>query len=252
MNNTKLIHGDCITEMKKLIDDGVKVDLILTDLPYGTTQCKWDSIISFEPMWECITQLTYENTPILLFGQEPFSSHLRLSNLKNYRYDWIWNKTYGTNFLNANRMPLPCHEVISVFYRKLPYYNPQKRYVGVKYNKPIVGIREQTVYNDLDKRTPYVDDGYRFPLSVIECKNNTGETSQSKRVHPTQKPVELLEYLIKTYTKENDLVLDFTMGSGSTGIASRNLNRNFIGIELDEEYFKIAYDRINDGQRRLV
>lgn len=251
MNNTKLIHGDCITEMKKLIDDDVKVDLILTDLPYGTTQCKWDTIIPFEPMWECITQLTYENTPILLFGQEPFSSHLRLSNLKNYRYDWIWNKKIGTNYLNANKMPLPSHEIIHVFYKKLPVYNPQKRYVGVKSKTPNTSKLNNKVYGKLKKRTPYVDDGYRFPLSVIECKTHQGEISLSKRVHPSQKPVHLLEYFIKTYSNERDIVLDFTMGSGSTGVACQNTNRDFIGIELDESYFEIAKKRLNENSVQM-
>ena len=167
-------------------------------------------------------------------------------------YDWIWNKTYGTNFLNANRMPMQCHEIISVFYQKLPVYNPQKNYVGVKHNKPITTKLTRNVYGDLKKQKPYVDDGYRFPLSVIEYKNNKGENSQSKRVHATQKPVALLEYLIKTYTDEGDIVLDFTMGSGSTGIACQNTNRNFIGIELDSNYFEIAKKRINDCQSKLI
>lgn len=252
MVNMRLINGDCIEEMQKLIEEGVKVDLILTDLPYGTTQCKWDNIIPFEPMWRCINQLTHDNSAILLFGQEPFSSHLRLSNLKNYHYDWIWNKIIGTNYLNANRMPLPCHEIISVFYRKLPVYNPQKRYVGIKHKKPKTSLQNNTVYGKIKERTPYVDDGYRHPLSVINCKPYKGETSLSKRIHPTQKPVKLMEYFIKTYTKENQLVLDFTIGSGSTGVACKNNNRDFIGIELDEEYFKIAKERINDGQTRLI
>lgn len=252
MVNMRLINGDCLIEMDKLIGEDCKVDLILTDLPYGTTQCKWDSVIPFEPMWDCINRLSKKRTPTVLFGQEPFSSHLRLSNLKNYRYDWIWNKTYGTNFLNANRMPLPCHEIISVFYKKLPIYNPQKRYVGIKHKKPITGGRHNNTYNNTGERIPYVDDGYRFPLSIIECKNNKGETSNSKRVHYTQKPVKLLEYLVKTYSNEGDVVLDFTMGSGSTGVACRNTNRDFIGIELDKEYFKIAEERINNLQSRLI
>ena len=247
-----LIHGDCLTEMNKLIHDNVKVDMILTDLPYGTTQCKWDTIIPFEPMWDCINRLSMERTPIVLFGSEPFSSHLRLSNLKNYRYDWVWNKEHGTNFLNANRMPLPSHELISVFYNKLPYYNPQKRYVGVKHKKPIVGKLTHKTYGKVKERTPYHDDGYRFPLTVINCNKYKSEATNSKNVHPTQKPVKLLEYLIKTYTKENDLVLDFTMGSGSTGVACKNTGRDFIGIELDDEYYNIAVERLNDTQERLI
>lgn len=252
MVNMKLINGNCIEKMAELIDDGIKVDLVLTDPPYGTTQCKWDSIIPFDEMWNCIHGLVNPNTPILLFGQEPFSSHLRLSNLKEYRYDWIWNKTYGTNFLNANRMPMPCHEVISVFYQRLPYYNPQKKYVGQKYDKIRKGGLKQSTYGKVKVHSDYIDDGFRFPLSVIEYNNNKGETSQSKRIHPTQKPIKLMEYFIKTYSKENDLILDFTMGGGTTGVACRNLNRDFIGIELDKKYYDIAVDRINNYQGKLL
>ena len=241
-----LIHGDCLEEMQKLIDEGVKVDLILTDLPYGTTQCRWDNIIPFEPMWDCIHQLIHQKTPVLLFGQEPFSSHLRMSNLKEFRYDWIWNKLKGTNFLNANRTPLPCHEVISVFYQRLPYYNPQKRYVGVNSKGRVMGGLTHKTYGKVNVRTEWKDDGYRFPLSVIECDKSSTEARNGSNIHPTQKPVELLEYLIKTYTNEDDTVLDFTMGSGSTGVACQNTNRNFIGIELDEKYFKIAQMRCKD------
>lgn len=248
----KLIHGDCLEEMRKLIEDGIKVDLILTDLPYGTTKCKWDNIIPLKPMWECIFKLINKNTPILLFGQEPFSSTLRMSNIKNFKYDLVWNKTYGTNYLNANKMPMQSHEIISIFYKKPPIYNPQKRYVGVKYEKPVTGSKNNNVYGELNKRTPYVDDGYRFPLSVIECANNKGENSYSKRVHPTQKPVKLMEYLIKTYTNEDDMVLDFTMGSGSTGVACLKTNRNFIGIELEEKYYNIAKKRCKEYQSKLI
>lgn len=249
-----LINGECIDEMQKLIEEDVKVDLVLTDPPYGTVRCKWDNIIPFEPMWDKIHQLSKERTPTLLFGQEPFSSQLRLSNINEFKYDWIWAKTYGTNFLNANRTPLPSHEIISVFYKKLPNYNPQKKYVGKSKRKIRKGgkPRPQNVYGDLKKQSDYIDDGYRFPLSVIEYANNKGENAQSNRVHPTQKPVGLLEYLIKTYTNEEDLVLDFTMGSGSTGVACQNTNRNFIGIELDENYYNIAKRRINNCQTKLI
>lgn len=228
------------------------MDLILTDLPYGTTRCKWDSIIPFEPMWDCINQLSKERTPILLFGQEPFSSHLRLSNLKNYRYDWIWDKNKGTNFLNANRMPMPSHENITVFYQKLPVYNPQKKYVGIKQKKIRKGGLVEGVYNGLENHFDYEDNGYRFPLSVIHCDKSKTEARNGRNVHPTQKPIKLLEYLIRTYTEEGDTVLDFTMGSGSTGVACRNTKRDFIGIELDKEYYDIAVERINNYQERLI
>ena len=250
----RLIQGDCIEEMQKLIDDGIKVDMVLTDLPYGITNCKWDSVIPFEPMWDKLNQLTNDNTPCLFFGSEPFSSHLRLSNLKNYRYDWVLNKTRGSNFLNANRMPLSCHELISVFYRKLPYYNPQKRYVEVKHSKFRRKEITPNIYGRVKTHHDYIDDGYRFPLSIIECNISESEVNNTSRVHPTQKPVKLLEYLIKTYTKEKYTVLDFTMGSGTTGVACQNLNRSFIGIELDTEYYEIAKKRINEAkaQRRLI
>lgn len=249
-----LIQGDCIQVMQDLIDDGVKVDCVLTDPPFGTTCCSWDICIPFEPMWECINKLSKERTPSLLFGSEPFSSRLRLSNFKNYKYDWIWNKKMGSNFLNANRMPLPSHEIISVFYKKLPLYNPQKRYVGVKYQKPKKCHSTHTTYGKVKEGVVYNDDGYRFPLSVIECDKSKSEVNNSKRSHPTQKPIKLLEYLIKTYTKEGDTVLDFTMGVGSTGVACANLNRKFIGIELDNDYFKIAEKRIKEAynQKRLI
>ena len=230
------------------------MDLILTDLPYGTTRCKWDNIIPFEPMWDCVNQLTYERTPVLFFGSEPFSSHLRLSNIKKFKYDLIWNKRKGTNFLNANRMPLPCHEVISVFYDKLPCYNPQKRYVGVK-SKRSRGIETGGTgkcYGKVNVHTKWVDDGYRFPVSVIDCDKSKTEARNGNNIHSTQKPVRLLEWLIKTYSKEGDVVLDFTMGSGSTGVACQNTNRDFIGIELDKEYYDIACERINNYQERLI
>jgi site-specific DNA-methyltransferase (adenine-specific) len=250
----KLIQGECITEMRNLIKDNVKVDMVLTDLPYGTTQCKWDNIIPFEDMWDCLDKLTYDNTPIVLFGQEPFSSYLRLSNIKDYRYDWVWDKERGTNFLNANRMPLPCHENISIFYKKAPKYNPQMRKVGIKYHKPIKGKLTHQVYGDVKERTPYIDDGYRYPLSIIRFNKYKSEANNSKNVHPTQKPVRMLEYLIRTYTDEHDTVLDFTMGSGSTGVACAESNRDFIGIELDKEYFNISKKRIENavGQQRLI
>ena len=254
MSEVKLINGDCIDEMQKLIDDGVRVDMVLTDPPYGTTACKWDNVIPFKEMWDNLHKLSNENTPMLLFGAEPFSSHLRMSNINEFKYDWVWDKKNGTNFLNANRTPLPCHEIISVFYKKLPTYNPQKRYVGIKNKKPITSKLTHKTYGKVNKRTPYIDDGYRFPLTVINCNKYKTEANNTKNLHPTQKPVKLLEYLIKTYTNEDDLVLDFTMGSGSTGVACLQTNRDFIGIELEPKYYEIAEQRINEAkaQRRLI
>jgi len=240
-----LIHGDCLVEMDKLIEDGVRVDMILTDPPYGTTKCKWDSIIPFEPMWENIKQLRNDNTCICLFGNEPFSSHLRLSNIKEYRYDWIWHKTKCSNFLNAKKQPFFKTENISVFYKRLPNYNPQ-----MEKGKPYT-IKEhyyntsQQEYGTNNYRVSCVNKGERYPSTLIKFSNN------SNKNHPTEKPVHLLEYLIKTYTNEDSLVLDFTMGSGSTGVACLQTNRNFIGIELDEKYYNIAKKRCSEYQSKL-
>ena len=255
MSEAKLINGDCIKEMQKLIDDGVKVDMVLTDLPYGTTACKWDSVIPFDMMWECLNQLTYDDTPIALFGSEPFSSYLRLSNIQNYRYDWIWHKNTASGFPFAKYQPLRNHEIISVFYKKRPYYNPikeerdatleSKKRMTYKFN----GNHKTDVY-DLNN-VEHSLDNKSYPKTIKRFKS---VPNSKGRLHPSQKPVALLKYLIKTYTKENDTVLDFTMGSGSTGVACMETNRNFIGIELDKEYYEIAEKRINEAkaQRRLI
>ena len=250
MSDAKLINGDCIKEMQKLIDDGVKVDMVLTDPPYGTTACKWDSIIPFEPMWKCLEGLCYNTTPILLFGTEPFSSNLRMSNIKKYRYDWIWQKSRFTNFLFVKKQPAKITENISVFYKNQPNYIPQmekeKPYTRKATGKP----KTYDLMNNPAKDKGKINkSGLRYPKNILKFKfHNVGN------YHPTQKPVPLLEYLIKTYTNEGDIVLDFTMGSGSTGVACLQTNRNFIGIELDKEYYEIAKKRINEAkaQRRLI
>jgi len=237
----ELYKGDCL-EVMKSIPDG-SVDAIITDPPYGTTACKWDSVIDFKLMWEQLNRIIKPNGAIVLFGSEPFSSALRMSNIKDYRYDLIWNKIRAAGFLNANRMPLKQHENISLFYKKLPTYNPQK-YIDKPYDK--------TKYNGKDMKEnvlgSYVsksskNNGERFPKSILKFSQNW---SRQQQIHPTQKPVPLMEYLIKTYTNEGETVLDFTMGSGSTGVAAKNLNRNFIGIEQDEKYFNIAVKRIDN------
>ena len=254
----KLIQGDCIVEMQKLIDIDTKVDLILTDIPYGTTKCKWDNVIPFDDMWKCINELSYDNTPSLLFGNEPFSSRLRMSNIKNYRYDWVWNKECSSNFMCAKNMPLNPLEYISVFYRKLPTYNPIRRPKTIDYDASRTSQRDretQDVYSETlgnhKKVRYYVDDGLRYPINLLTYNNQKGECNNSNRVHPSQKPLPLIEYLIKTYTNEGDLVLDFTMGSGTTGVACKSLNRDFIGIELDENYYSIANKRIKDAEIKL-
>lgn len=258
MSSVELIHGDCIHEMQKLNDIDVKADLILTDPPYGTTECKWDAIIPFKDMWDGINSVSHDRTAILLFGNEPFSSFLRTSNIKCYKYDWVWNKENSTNFLNAKIMPLRPLEYISVFYKKLPKYNPIRRPKTIDYDSTRkydgdmeYRPQEGKVTGGAYSRRFYIDDGTRYPINLITFNSQKDECNNMHRLHPTQKPLALLEYLIKTYTDEGDTVLDFTMGSGSTGVACKSLNRDFIGIELDEEFYNIAVERIKNTQSKL-
>jgi len=238
----ELYKGDCL-EVMKSIPSG-SVDAIITDPPYGTTACKWDSVIDFELMWEQLNRIIKPNGAIVLFGSEPFSSALRMSNIKNYKYDWIWEKDKASNILNSNRQVLKIHEIISVFYKKQCIYNPQK----IKLDKPYKHKNRSVKSDNFGSNgKDYDENGYTyythsFPKSIQRFSKDNG----GKGVHPTQKPILLMEYLIKTYTNENEVVLDFTMGSGSTGVAAKNLNRNFIGIEQDEKYFNIAVKRINN------
>ena len=240
-----LYNGDCLEVMKTIKDHSV--DLILCDLPYVTTACKWDNIIPFDKLWEQYNRILKENGVALLFGSEPFSSQLRLSNLKNYKYDLYWKKEKPTNFMQLKRRAGKVTENICVFYNKQPTYNPQM----VEYK----GRPVKNSYSEKSKRfcsivsanskgnlqlAEYQDNGYRYPNDILEFNR----VPLRQYVHPTQKPVALLEYLIKTYTNENDLVLDNCMGSGSTGVACKNLHRNFIGIELDEHYFDVASERL--------
>ena len=227
--------GDCLELMKKIPDKSI--DMILCDLPYGTTQNKWDSVIPFDKLWAQYNRIIKDHGAILLFSQMPFGANLIMSNLKMFRYEWIWEKEQGTGFLNANKMPLKKHENILVFYKHLPTYNPQMR-EGFKpyYNARSNSDSHTSNYNDY-KIMPTSSDGTRYPIDIIKFNRDRG-------LHPTQKPVALLEYLIKTYTNEGDLVLDNCMGSGSTGVACLNTNRDLIGMELDKEYFQIACDRL--------
>lgn len=242
---TNLYNGDCITVMKQLISEGVQVDCIITDLPYGTTPCPWDVIIPFDEMWECINKIIKPNGAVVLFGQEPFSSLLRVSNIKNYKYDWIWKKERLTNVFQVKRRPGKIVENISVFYKKQPTYNPQKtKYDGPPRSNKIGDNARFSITQtggSGPKPMEYVDDGTRYPLQIIECNR---DSMYDTKYHPTQKPISLLENLVRTYTNEGETVLDFTMGSGSTGVACNNTNRNFIGIELNKEYFNIAKTRI--------
>jgi len=229
--------------MEKLIQQGIKAKLILTDIPYGTTKCKWDAVIPLDIMWDRINAMSYDNTPAVLFAQTPFDKVLGCSNLQNLKYEWIWEKTAATGFQNAKKMPMKAHENILVFYKKLPTYNFQKtagheRKISKAESK--VNCKDSDCYNANTQLTTY-DSTERYPRDVQLFKSD----KQTCNLHPTQKPLALMEYLIKTYTNERDLVLDFTMGSGTTGLACKNLNRKFIGIELDKKYFDIATERIS-------
>jgi len=234
----KLLKGDCL-ELMKDIESG-SIDAIITDPPYGTTACKWDSVIDFDLMWEQLNRIIKPNGAIVLFGSEPFSSALRMSNIKKYKYDWVWKKPKGTGHLNAKRMPMNDFENISIFYKKQCLYNPQFTY-GVPY-KAKSGKGSFDGYGK-DNRKGNNSDGRRYPKRVLNFN-----VVERNTVHPTQKPIALMEYLIKTYTNEGETVLDFTMGSGSTGVACKNTNRNFIGIEQDEKYFEIAVKRIEEAR----
>ena len=224
----------------KEIESG-SVDAIITDPPYGTTACKWDSVIDFDLMWEQLNRIIKPNGAIVLFGSEPFSSALRMSNIKNYKYDWVWEKQQGTGHLNAKKQPLRKTELISVFYKKQCNYNPQMVGNEERVIKRNGKKAKADVYYEFTeiKKSKYKG---RYPVNIIN--KNTPKNKQ----HPTQKPVALMEYLIKTYTNENEIVLDFAMGSGTTGVACKNTNRKFIGIELDESYFKIAKNRIEQHE----
>tara|TARA_R100000541_G_scaffold17734_1_gene27596 strand:- start:7 stop:705 length:699 start_codon:yes stop_codon:yes gene_type:complete len=228
-----LRRGDCL-EVMKSIPSG-SVDAIITDPPYGTTACKWDSVINFDLMWEQLNRIIKPNGAIVLFGSEPFSSALRMSNIKNYKYDWIWKKNNATLFQHAKRMPLCEIENIIVFAKKQPTYNPQGLKIFNKINN------RGSMGRNLGKGTinKYIQTHTNYPRRILEY-------SKDGKLHSTQKPIALMEYLIKTYTNENETVLDFTMGSGSTGVACKNTKRNFIGIEQDENYFNIAKERINE------
>lgn len=249
MREILLKQGDCIELMKDIPNKSV--DMILCDLPYGTTQLEWDVRIPFEPLWKEYNRIIKDNGAILLFACQPFQTDLINSNRKMFRYEWIWKKTVGLNFLNANRMPLRIHENICVFYKHLPTYNPQKTIkINQNFAKTRIKKANRAKHYGNVKQQNYKDTGTRYPCDVIEFSNWNGviygdNTNCVK--HPTQKPVPLLEYLIKTYTDEDDTVLDNCMGSGSTGVACINLKRNFIGFEKDKTFFEFAKNRINQA-----
>ena len=238
--NSVLWNGDCLELMNNIADGSV--DMILCDLPYGTTACKWDIIIPFEPLWKQYERLIKDNGAIVLTASQPFTSALVMSNIKLFKYEWIWQKTMGTNPVLVKSMPFKKHENVCVFYKEGPTYNPQ-----MELGKPYVDKRKTVrkkigVHGDGSfTRKPIENRGYRFPGSVQLFPN-----PNNNNLHPTQKPVLLFEYFIKTYSNEHDTVLDNCMGSGTTGVACKNLNRNFIGIEKDKKYFDIAVKRIEE------
>jgi site-specific DNA-methyltransferase (adenine-specific) len=237
-----LRKGDCLELMKDIEDKSI--DAIICDLPYGTTACKWDTVIPFEPLWEQYKRIIKDNGAIVLFGSQPFTSALVMSNPKWFKYEWAWDKHIPRNFINAKIMPMQRHENVLVFGKGKIKYHPQM----IERDKPVVvknyskGNSTYKLNNDGtdDKKRVYT---HRYPDTIIEGKWE----ANAGKVHPTQKPVALLEYLIKTYTNEGETVLDNTMGSGTTGVACVNTNRSFIGIEMDDKYFTIAEKRINDA-----
>ena len=252
----KLYKGDCLIESDK-IESG-SVDLILTDLPYGTTnRNKWDVVIPFDKMWEFVNRVKKKNTAVLLFSDEPFTSELILSNRKHFRQRITWDRDRSSGFLNAKKMLLKQTEDICLFYEKLPIYNPQMLEADPDRIRPFKKIRDEIngssnygTTKNLSHSVDY-DKNKRYPTNLVKFSSMTGDCNPKHRQHPTQKPIELLENLINTYTDEGMTVLDFTMGSGSTGVACKNTNRDFIGIEMNDEYFKIAEQRINDTKYRL-
>lgn len=233
----ELLNGDCLDLMKQIPDKSI--DAIITDPPYGTTDCKWDSVIPFNLMWAELNRIIKPNGAIVLFGSEPFSSALRMSNIKHYKYDWIWDKKKGGNIMNLKSQPYKVHEIISVFnqHKYYPIMEKQEKRTGKTYSKG-----EANGINNYGDLRVYDE---KYPKSIIEKSN----ANQLGKIHPTQKPVALIEYLAKTYTNENETILDFTMGSGTTGVACINTNRNFIGIERDTHYFEVARKRIEEAQQ---
>jgi len=248
MDRVELHLGDCLEIMKQILDGSV--DAIICDLPYGTTACKWDSVIPFEPLWEQYKRIVKEKGAVVLFATQPFTSALVMSNVDMFRYSWVWDKDYGTDFQLAKLRPMRCHEDIAVFSHSktangassnMNYY-PQK----TPLKKPVKNGGAPTTKLLHDNSMKQLDLIYteKSPMTVIKM-SPVFNTKNNPRFHPTQKPITLMEYLVKTYTNEGDTVLDNCMGSGTTGVACKNLNRNFIGIEKDEAYFEIARKRIN-------
>lgn len=236
----QIYNIDCLEGMKLIPDKSI--DCIICDLPYGTTACKWDVVIPFDKLWEQYNRIIKDNGAIVLFGSEPFSSALRMSNVKMYKYDWVWVKEQGVNQLNCKKQPLRKHENICVFYKKQPTYNPQ-----FTDGEPYTTQRDtKTELYGSQKPSKIVNDGFRYPTTILNFNREL-----KNRHHPTQKPVALIEYLVKTYTNENETVLDNCMGSGTTAIACINTNRNYVGFELNDTYYSNAVERINNHKASL-
>jgi len=249
MKINEIYKGDCLELMPKFVDDK-SIDMIFCDLPYGTTKCKWDSVIDLPKLWSEYERVIKDNGVILLFAQTPFDKVLGASNLKLLKYEWIWEKTQATGHLNAKKMPMKAHENILVFYKKLPTYNPQKttgheRKVSKGYQRDICIARREEKWGDnylygKETTAPDYDSTERYPRSVLTFASD----KQKSKLHPTQKPLSLIEYMIRTYTNESDLILDNTCGSGTTGLGAKNLGRNFIMMEQDPKYYETACKRV--------
>lgn len=242
-SNYELWQGDCLDLMKDIPDKSI--DMILCDLPYGTTKCKWDIVLPFDQLWEQYNRIIKDNGAILLFGKQPFTSDLVSSNRDMFRYELIWEKTRAGNSMQVKKQPSAIHENIEVFYKKQPTYNDLKFKVDEKYIDKRKSIRDSFYnsehYSGVMKRK--ADDGMRHPQSILPFNS-----VWHKGMHPTEKPVELCKWLISSYTNEHDIVLDNCMGSGTTGVAAKELDRKFIGIELDTDYFDVARDRIEQAK----
>jgi site-specific DNA-methyltransferase (adenine-specific) len=243
-----LYQGDCLSKLEELYrDNGCCVDMVLVDLPYGTTACKWDTVIDLERMWYLLSFVCEPNAPMIFTASQPFTSRLVSSNISKFKHEWVWEKNRGSNFGSVKYQPMKEHESVLVFCNgKLPYYPIKEPRKGagadrVKYEFNGSNTGKRDAYSGfVDNRKGHMEDELRYPSSIQKFNTEVGK-------HPTQKPVALMEYLIKTYTQEGETVLDFTMGSGTTGVACKNLNRNFIGIELDPEYFRIAKERVESA-----
>lgn len=244
-NKMQLIHGDCLEKMKDIPDKSI--DTIICDLPYGTTACKWDVVIPFEPLWEQYKRIIKDNRAIVLFSSQPFTTSLINSNITQFKYEWIWEKHQGTNPMLCNVQPMKIHENICVFSKNSHLYNPQfgvgKKYGGYESSGSIGEVYGDTKFNGHKS-----NDGKRYPTSILKFRGMKYDGG----LHPTQKPIPLLETLVKTYSNEGDTILDNCMGSGSTGIACLNTKRDFIGIEKEEKYFEIAKNRIESHHKNDI